>query len=60
VLAASIIRAMLMMEATSTSEMSVNFNQTTLCYNPEGSNLHTHCCENPESYFSISFLGDTA
>jgi hypothetical protein len=31
----------LVMEAASTSETSVNFNQTTRCYNPEDSHLHT-------------------
>jgi hypothetical protein len=31
----------LMMEAASTSETSVNFYQTTRCYNPEDSHLHT-------------------
>jgi hypothetical protein len=45
VLAASIIRA-LMMEAASTSEKSVNFNQTTLRNNPEDSHLHTRRREN--------------
>jgi hypothetical protein len=30
----------LMMEAASTSEMLVNFYQTTQCYNPEDSHLH--------------------
>jgi hypothetical protein len=40
VLAASIIRAM-MMEAASTSEMLVNFYQTTRCYNPEDIHLLT-------------------
>jgi hypothetical protein len=32
----------LMMEAARTSETLVNFYQTTRCYNPEDSNLHTH------------------
>jgi hypothetical protein len=36
VLAATIIR---MMQAASTSETSVNFYQTTRCYNPEDSHL---------------------
>jgi hypothetical protein len=31
-----------MMEAASTSEMLVNFYQTTRRYNPEDSHLHTH------------------
>jgi hypothetical protein len=44
VLAASIIRAFiiaLMMEAASTSDMSVNFYQITQCNNPEDSHLNT-------------------
>jgi hypothetical protein len=45
VLAASMIIA-LMMEAAGTSEMSVNFYQTTWHSNPEES----HCCENLKSY----------
>jgi hypothetical protein len=48
VLAAFIIRAM--MEATGTSEMSVNFYQTTWHYNPEDNHLHSRCCENLKSY----------
>jgi hypothetical protein len=40
----------LMMEAARTSETLVNFYQTTLCYNPEDSNLHTHGRENLKSY----------
>jgi hypothetical protein len=39
-----------MMEAASTSETLVNFYQTTRCYNPEDSNLHTHRRENLKSY----------
>jgi hypothetical protein len=39
-----------MMEAASTSEMSVNFYQTTWRYNPEDSYLHTCCYENLKSY----------
>jgi hypothetical protein len=47
-LAASVIRAMiaLMMEATSTSEISVNFYQTTRRNNPEDSHLRTRRREN--------------
>jgi hypothetical protein len=41
VLAASIITA-LMMEAASTSEMSVNIYQTTWCNMPEDSHLHAY------------------
>jgi hypothetical protein len=54
VLAASIIRApssliSLMMEAAMTSEMLVNFYQTTRRYNPEDSHLRTHRRENLKS-----------
>jgi hypothetical protein len=38
-----------MMEAASTSETLVNFYQTTWCYNPEDSHLHTRH-ENLKSY----------
>jgi hypothetical protein len=48
-LAASII-IVLMMEAASTSETSVNFFQTTRRYNPEDSHLHTRHRENIKSY----------
>jgi hypothetical protein len=40
----------LMMEAATTSETSVNFYQTTRCYNPDDSYLHTHRRENLKSY----------
>jgi hypothetical protein len=49
VFAASIIRAM-MMEAASTSEMLVNFYQTTWYFNPEDSHLHTCRHENLKSH----------
>jgi hypothetical protein len=39
----------LMMEAASTSETSVNFYQTTRRNNPEDSHLHTSHSENPKS-----------
>jgi hypothetical protein len=48
VLTASIIT--LMMEAVSTSEMSVNFYKTTWRNIPEDSLLHTHHCENLKSH----------
>jgi hypothetical protein len=40
----------LMMEASSTSEMSVNFYQTALRYNPEDSHLYTRRRKNLKSY----------
>jgi hypothetical protein len=43
----------LMMEATSTSETSANFYQTTRCCNPEDSHLHTRRRENLKSYMNI-------
>jgi hypothetical protein len=36
--------------AACTSETSVNFYQTTRCYNPEDSHLHTRRRENLKSY----------
>jgi hypothetical protein len=39
----------LMMEAARTSETLVTFYQTTRCYNPEDSYLHTHRRENLKS-----------
>jgi hypothetical protein len=38
------------MEAARTSVTLVNCYQTTRCYNPEDSNLHTHCRENLKSH----------
>jgi hypothetical protein len=40
----------LMMEAARTSETLLNFYQTTRCYNPEDSHLHTYRRENLKSY----------
>jgi hypothetical protein len=51
VLSASIIRAMMMVEAVSTSEMSVNVYQTAWTYNPQDSHLHTRHRKNLKSYF---------
>jgi hypothetical protein len=39
-----------MMEAARTSETLVQLYQTTLCYNPEDSHLHTHRRQNLKSY----------
>jgi hypothetical protein len=44
------------MEAARTSETLVNFYQTTRCYNPEDSNLHTHRRENLKSYEIFIFI----
>jgi Na+/phosphate symporter len=51
VLAASIIRiiSVLMTEAVSASETSVNFHQSTRRYNPEDSHLHTRRRNNLKS-----------
>jgi hypothetical protein len=38
------------MEAARTSETLVQLYQTTRCYNPEDSHLHTHRRENIKSY----------
>jgi hypothetical protein len=46
VLTAFIIRALLMVETARTSEMSVNFYQTTRCNIPEDSRLHIGHNEN--------------
>jgi hypothetical protein len=45
-----------MMEAAKTSEMLVNFYQTTRRYNPEDSHLRTHRRENLKSYNSNLLL----
>jgi hypothetical protein len=42
------------MEAARTSETLVNFYQTTRCYNPEDSNLHTHRRENLKSFLNFN------
>jgi hypothetical protein len=60
VLTASIFRAMndntLRLEAARTSEMLVNFCQTTQHYNQEDSHLHTHHRENLKSYYLRNLL----
>jgi hypothetical protein len=38
------------MEATSSSETSVNIRRTTVRYIPEARTLHNHRCENLKSY----------
>jgi hypothetical protein len=47
----------MMIEAVSTSEMSVNFYRTTQHNNPEDSHLHTHCHENLKSK-RVEFVSD--
>jgi hypothetical protein len=44
--------ATLKMEATCSSETSVDFQRTTRCYIPEDRTLHNHRCENLKSYTS--------
>jgi hypothetical protein len=44
----------MMIEATSTSEMSVDFYQTTWSNNPEESHLHTRRRENLKSHKSMN------
>jgi hypothetical protein len=52
VLTASIVRA-LVMEAVRTSEMLVNFYQTTWHYNPEDSHLYLKIvCGSPSEHFA--------
>jgi hypothetical protein len=46
-------RIAMMMEAASTSQMSVNFYQTTRRYNSEDSHLHDRHSENLKSYFYV-------
>jgi hypothetical protein len=46
----------LKMEATCSSETSVDFQQATLHYIPEDRTLHTHLCENLKSYEDSSVL----
>jgi hypothetical protein len=43
----------LMMEAASSSETSVNISQTTRCYIPEDSHLHTRRRDNPKFHFVL-------
>jgi hypothetical protein len=46
----SLLLISLMMAAVSTSEISVNFYETTWCNISEGCHLHTHCCKNLKSH----------
>jgi hypothetical protein len=39
-----------MVEAADTSEMMVNFYQTTQYNNPENGHLHTLCCDNLKTH----------
>jgi hypothetical protein len=54
--AASIIRAMMMMEAARTSETSVEIKLRTWQYIPEDSGLHTCSRENLKSYNLLLFV----
>jgi hypothetical protein len=61
VLTSSVIRALitfttLMMEASSTSERSVNFYQTTRSNIQEDGHLHTHHLENLKKQLIFSFF----
>jgi hypothetical protein len=47
---------LVMMEGASTSEMLVNFYQTTWRNNPEDSHLCTRCCENLKSHKIIEVI----
>jgi hypothetical protein len=40
-------------EAARTSEVSVNFYESTWCYNSEDCNLHTCCCDNLKSHLTF-------
>jgi hypothetical protein len=44
----------LMMEAVQTSETLVNSYQSTWCYNPEDSHLHSHRHENLKSHLTLN------
>jgi hypothetical protein len=49
-LAHSAYYSILKMEAIHSSEVSVNFHQTTRCHIPKDSNLHVHCHKNSKSH----------
>jgi hypothetical protein len=57
VLAASRILIAVMMKAASTSEMLINFYQTTCCYNSEDSHLH-FCCHKNLKHFLSTFIDE--
>jgi hypothetical protein len=44
------------MEAIFSSETSVEFQRTTLCYIPEYSTVQNHRCENLKSYINLFYL----
>jgi hypothetical protein len=46
-------------EAVRSSETSMNFYRTTLHYFPEGSNLHSHRCENLKSNVITLIYGNS-
>jgi hypothetical protein len=46
-----------MMKVVCTSEMTVYYNETTQRNIPEGSNLHTCCCENSKAH-TVNHYGE--
>jgi hypothetical protein len=47
---------MALMEAASTSEMSINFYQISWYYDPEDSHVYIHHCETLKSYLTEQLL----
>jgi hypothetical protein len=56
---ASTNQKVLMMEAVSSSEMSINIHKTTWHYIPEDSHLHTYHCENLKSHTDSLVFNNT-